>query len=137
MHEPRTFHVRMHNENVLHAMPLPVHTMDQCEYNLLNRQAARSNILSPGTSNNQKGSGERIHSERSVVTGIMIEDEKTMTETAMTSEERTTTELDMIATTPQTMTEEGMTNGTRNDRGTGTTNAITEGENFFGKSVGK
>ena len=74
--------------------------MDQCEYNLLNRQAARSNILSPDTSYNQKGSGERIHSERSVVTGIMIEDEKTMTETARTGIERTTTEIVMIAITP-------------------------------------
>ena len=126
----------MHNENALHAMPLPVHTMNQCEYNWLNRQAARSNILSPGTSNNQKGSGERIHSERSVVTGIMIEDEKTMTETAMTSEERTTTEIDMIATTPQIMTEGEMTDGTRNVRGTETTNATTEGEIFAEKSIG-
>ena len=67
----------------------------------------------------------------------MTKDDATMTETAMTGAEKTTTEIVMIATTPQTMTEEGMTNGTRNDRGTGTTNAITEGENFFGKSVGK
>ena len=135
MLEPRTFHVRMHNENVLHAMPLPVHTMDQCEYNLLNRQAARSNILSPDTSYNQKGSGERIHSERSAVTGIMTEDEKTMTETAITSEERTTIEIDMIVTTPQIMTEGETTDDIWNVRGTRTTDTTTEREIIAEKSV--
>ena len=61
MLEPRTFHVRMHNENVLHAMPLPVHTMDQCEYNLLNRQAAPVQHIEPR--NEQQPKEERFWRE--------------------------------------------------------------------------
>ena len=71
-------------------------------------------------SNNRK----RNDTDRNVVTGMTTKDERTTTETVR------------IATTPQIMTEGEMTDGTRNVRGTETTNATTEGEIFAEKSIG-
>ena len=85
----------------------------------------------------RNGSRESTDTVQNAVTGIMTENGETMTETARTGIERTTTEIVMIATMPQTMTEEETTDGTRNDRGIGIIDATTEEDIFLGKSVGK
>ena len=81
--------------------------------------------------------------------GVRTEDKMTMIETITIGEERITTGIIMIATTRLTKTEGETTKGTRNDghtrtrtggtrnvKGTKTTNATTEGEVFAENIVG-
>ena len=67
----------------------------------------------------------------------MAKDGTTMTETATAGVVTTTTEIGTSATTPWTTTEEGMTNNTRNGKGTRITDATIEEDIFAGWSIGK
>ena len=82
-------------------------------------------------------SGGRTNTDQNAKIGIMIEDVTTMTVTVITDTEMATTEIGTSATTPWTTTEEGMTNNTRNGKGTRITDATIEEDIFLGKSVGK
>ena len=78
-------------------------------------------------------SGGRTNTDQNAKIGIMIEDVTTMTVTVITDTEMATTEIGTSATAPRTMTVEGTTDGTRNNRGTIITDATTEEDIFFGK----
>ena len=45
--QPWKFKLRMHNETALRIMPLKEHTIEQFEYNLLNRQAVQVRQIEP------------------------------------------------------------------------------------------
>ena len=95
--------------------------------------------MNPGTGSNRtrNESGGRTDTNRNAETGITTEDRTTMTETVTIDEETTRIGIGMSETTPQTTTEEGMADGTRNDRGIRIIDATIEEDIFLGKSVGK
>ena len=84
----------------------------------------------------KNGSGWRTDTNQNAEISIMIEDATIMTVTATTDVETATTEIGTSATAPRTMTVEGTTDGTRNNRGTIITDATTEEDIFSGTSIG-
>ena len=85
----------------------------------------------------KNGSGWRTDTNQNAEISIMIEDATIMTVTATTDVETATTEIGTSATAPRTMTVEGTTDGTRNNRGTIITDATTEEDIFAETSVGR
>ena len=124
--EPWSFDNRMHNENTMHVMSfLITHNGDASVIYLIERRH-QSNKLNPRQSNKmmRNGSGEMTATDQ-YKTSHMTTDEMTMIEIVMKGAENTSA-IGMIAITPPTITDGGMTNegSMQTSKDVGTTGAI-------------